>query len=43
MNRQLTCPVTETDTPLILAQDLVDNAFINEVIIYIYFINFIVQ
>ncbi|CAD6214654.1 GSCOCG00004163001-RA-CDS [Cotesia congregata] len=30
MNRQLTCPVTETDTPLILAQDLVDNAFINE-------------
>lgn len=42
MNRQLTCPVTETDTPLILAQDLVDNAFINEVMYIVYILNKII-
>ncbi|XP_034934785.1 nuclear receptor-binding protein homolog [Chelonus insularis] len=30
MNRQLTCPVNEIDTPLLLAQELVHYAFINE-------------
>lgn len=31
MNRQLTCPVTQSDTSLILAQELVHFGFINEV------------
>uniref|UniRef100_A0ABD2X2N0 Nuclear receptor-binding protein homolog n=1 Tax=Trichogramma kaykai TaxID=54128 RepID=A0ABD2X2N0_9HYME len=31
MNRQLTCPVSENDTPLLLAQELVNFGFINEI------------
>ena len=31
MNRQLTCPITQIDTPVILAQELVHYGFINEV------------
>lgn len=32
MNRQLTCPVSQVDTSLLLAQELVHFGFINEVI-----------
>lgn len=31
MNRQLTCPVSQTDTSMLLAQELVHFGFINEV------------
>lgn len=31
MNRQLTCPVTQQDTSMLLAQELVHFGFINEV------------
>lgn len=33
MNRQLTCPVSQTDTSMLLAQELVHFGFINEVIV----------
>lgn len=37
MNRQLTCPVSQTDTSMLLAQELVHFGFINEVIVsYLY-------
>lgn len=32
MNRQLTCPVSQIDTSLLLAQELVHFGFINEVV-----------
>ena len=31
MNRQLTCPVSQVDTSMLLAQELVHFGFINEV------------
>ena len=31
MNRQLTCPVSQADTSMLLAQELVHFGFINEV------------
>ena len=31
MNRQLTCPVSQMDTSMLLAQELVHFGFINEV------------
>lgn len=33
MNRQLTCPVSQLDTSMLLAQELVHFGFINEVFI----------
>lgn len=35
MNRQLTCPVSQADTSMLLAQELVHFGFINEVSIEI--------
>lgn len=37
MNRQLTCPVSQLDTSMLLAQELVHFGFINEVFILLYF------
>ena len=31
MNRQLTCSITENDTPEVLVQELINFGFINEV------------
>lgn len=36
MNRQLTCPVSQLDTSMLLAQELVHFGFINEVFILFY-------
>lgn len=33
MNRQLTCPVSQLDTSMLLAQELVHFGFINEVLL----------
>lgn len=36
MNRQLTCPVSQTDTSMLLAQELVHFGFINEVSLFFF-------
>lgn len=36
MNRQLTCPVSQLDTSMLLAQELVHFGFINEVFILLH-------
>jgi hypothetical protein len=43
MNRQLTCPVSQTDTSMLLAQELVHFGFINEVSIVLMNIRFNVR
>lgn len=40
MNRQLTCPVSQTDTSMLLAQELVHFGFINEVNCLLFVLSF---